>query len=180
MLKPLLVLSAAILFEIAALTPTPAVVAATTPQDASTAAPANNSKSTPASREKAKKIYAIDCALCHGENGNGKTDLAKDMGLTLLDWTDPKTLANHPDQELFLVIRNGKDKMPAEDEGRAKKDDVYALIAYIREMSKNQPARPAETAPAPADAAPAPAEAAPAPADAAPAPPPADAPKPNR
>jgi len=165
MFKPFLVLSAAIVFEIAALTPTAAVVAASTPQEPSTAAPANSSKSTPASREKAKKIFAIDCALCHGDNGNGKTDLAKDMGLTLLDWTDPKALANHPDQELFLIIRNGKDKMPAEGEGRAKNDDVYALIAYIREMSKNQPARPAEAAPA---------------ADAAPAPPPADAPKPNR
>jgi cytochrome c len=165
MLKPFLVLSAVILFEIAALTPAPAVVAATAPQEPSAAAPANNAKSTPASRERAKKIYAIDCALCHGENGNGKTDLAKDMGLTLADWTDPKALANHPDQELFLVIRNGKDKMPSEEESRAKKDDVFALIAYIREMSRNQPARPAEAAPAPSAAAQ--------------TPPPADAPKPN-
>ncbi|MGD0891712.1 MAG: c-type cytochrome [Terracidiphilus sp.] len=167
MLKPVLAVSAAILFAIAALTPTHAVVAASTPQEPTSgvAAPANTSKSTPASREKAKKIYAIDCALCHGDNGNGKTDLAKDMGLTLADWTDPKTLANHPDQELFLIIRNGKDKMPAEDESRAKKDDVYALIAYIREMSKNQPAQAAPATPA---------------ADATTAPPPADAPKPNR
>ncbi len=87
------------------------------------------------------------------------------MQLTLDDWTDPKTLANRSDQELFNVIRNGKDKMPAEDEGRAKKDDVYALIAYIREMSKNQPAQAAPAAPG---------------ADATPAPPPADATKPNR
>jgi hypothetical protein len=35
----------------------------------------------------------------------------------------PKTLANKPDQDLFNVIRNGKGKMPAEAEGRAKDDD---------------------------------------------------------
>jgi len=87
MFKPFLVLSAAIVFEIAALTPTAAVVAASTPQEPATAAPANSSKSTPASREKAKKIFAIDCALCHGDNGNGKTDLAKDMGPPC--WTGP-------------------------------------------------------------------------------------------
>jgi mono/diheme cytochrome c family protein len=159
MLKPVLVLSAVILFEIAALTSTPAVVAASAPQQPATAAPANSSKSTPASRERAKKIYAIDCALCHGDNGNGKTDLAKDMQMTMADWTDSKSLASHPDQELFSIIRNGKDKMPSEADGRAKNDDVWALIAYIRTLSKNQPA---EAAPASAPA------------------PPADAPKPNR
>jgi len=52
------------------------------------------------------------------------------------DWTDPKTLANKTDQELFNAIRNGKDKMPAEGEGRAKDDDVRNLIIYIRNMSK--------------------------------------------
>ena len=34
-----------------------------------------------------KKIYDIDCALCHGANGDGKTDLAKDMQLSLSDFT---------------------------------------------------------------------------------------------
>jgi mono/diheme cytochrome c family protein len=163
MFKPFLVLSAVIVFEIAALTPAPAVLAKAAPQEPTAAAPANNARSTPASRERAKKLYTMDCALCHGDNGNGKTDLVKDMGLTIQDWTDPKTLANRSDQELFSVIRNGKDKMPAEAEGRAKNDDVYALVAYIREMSKHQPAQAAPAAP-----------------DAPPVPPQADAPKPNR
>ena len=30
------------------------------------------------------------------------------MQLTLADWTDPKSLAGKPDQELFNAIRNGK------------------------------------------------------------------------
>ena len=57
--------------------------------------------------------------MCHGDNGNGKTDLAASMELTLDDWTDPKTLANTQDWELFNVIRNGKGKMPPETDGRA-------------------------------------------------------------
>ena len=79
-------------------------------------------------------------------NGDGKTDLAKDMGLSLKDWTDPKTLADKSDEDLFKFIRAGNDKMPPEPDGRAKDDEVKALILYIRSMSKEQPA-PA-TAPA--------------------------------
>jgi cytochrome c5 len=105
-------------------------------------------KPTAASQEKAKKISGVACEICHGDSGDGKTDLAKDMQLTLADWTDPKSLAGKSDKELFEMIRNGKDKMPPEGDGRAKNDEVWNLIIYIRNMSKGQPA-----AAAPADAA---------------------------
>jgi hypothetical protein len=104
--------------------------------------------------------------MCHGDNGNGKTDLAASMNLTLTDWTDPKSLAAVSDKDLFDAIRKGKgDKMPPEDASRAKDEEVRALIAYIRGFSKGQPSAPAPAAPAaaPADAAPAPAGSAPAP-----------------
>jgi mono/diheme cytochrome c family protein len=149
MLKPFVLLSALILFVITP-APTPTLAAGGAPQDN------NPTKSTPASREKARKLYAVDCAMCHGDNGNGKTDLATSMPLTLLDWTDPKSLVSKPDKELFDTIRNGKgEKMPSEDVSRARDEDVWALITYIRGFSKGQPSPPAPTAPAPADATPA-------------------------
>jgi cytochrome c len=67
-------------------------------------------KPTAASLERAKKLYQVDCAMCHGDNGDGKTDLAKDMQLSLPDWTNPATLAGKLDQSLFNAIRNGKGK----------------------------------------------------------------------
>jgi mono/diheme cytochrome c family protein len=82
----------------------------------------------------------MDCAACHGENGDGKTDLAAAMQVTLGDWSNPKTLAAKPDQELFKAIRDGKGKMPPEAEGRAKDDEVWNLILYIRSMARHQPA----------------------------------------
>ncbi len=100
---------------------------------------------------KVKQIYTIDCAMCHGDNGNGKTDLATSMKLTLADWTDPKALADKTDQQLTDAIRKGSDKMPPEDKSRATDDEVKGLIAYIRGFSKGQPAAPAP-APAPAAA----------------------------
>jgi mono/diheme cytochrome c family protein len=139
LLKPIFLLSAAVLF---------AASAASTialGQDAT-----NPAKPTAASQTQAKNLYARDCALCHGDNGDGKTDLAKDMKLTLLDWTDPKSLGNRSDKELFHAIRTGKDSMPPEEEGRAKDSEVWNLIIYIRGFSKGQPAAAPAPAPAPA------------------------------
>lgn len=81
--------------------------------------------------------------MCHGDNGNGKTDLATSMELTLGDWTDPKTLAAREDWELFNIIRVGKDKMPPEGDGRATDTQVWNLIIYIRSFAKSQPSAPA-------------------------------------
>jgi len=111
--------------------------------------PKNPVKPTPESQAKAKNVYNIDCAMCHGSNGDGKTDLATSMELKLDDWTDPKALADHPDGELFNIIRNGKDKMPPEGDGRATDTEVWNLIYYIRNFSKGQTASAPAAAPAP-------------------------------
>ncbi len=105
------------------------------------AAPAKNPvKPTAESQARARMLYARDCALCHGDTGNGKTDLATSMSLTLDDWTSPATLAGKTDGDLFAVIRNGKDKMPSEDVGRATDTEVWNLVIYIRSFAKAQPA----------------------------------------
>ena len=159
MIKPMLFVSVVALFGISALFAPGSISQDTTPAPA--AGQKNPVKPTDKSQARAKELYTQDCALCHGTNGNGKTDVASGMGLALKDWSDPKTLADRPDQDLFNVIRNGKgDKMPAEAEGRAKDDEVWNLIIYIRNLYKLPPTPP--PAPAPADApAPAPAPATP-------------------
>ncbi|MGA7246064.1 MAG: cytochrome c [Terracidiphilus sp.] len=163
MLKSFLLFAAVVLLVLAS-----ASAPARPPQDA-TQAPAAK-KIGPESLAKAKKMYEMDCALCHGATGDGKTDLAKDMQLTLLDWTDPKSLSTMSDQALFEAIRKGKGKMPPEDEGRAKNEEVRNLVIYIRKFAKDQPAA---AAPAPATEQPA---ATPAPASAPATPPAAAAP----
>jgi mono/diheme cytochrome c family protein len=132
MLKPLLFVSAVVLFGITAWS-----ASGIAAQDESQKSQAKPSEKAQA---RARAIYAQDCVICHGETGDGKTDLAKDMQLKLDDWTDPATLGAKSDADLFKVIRNGKDKMPPEAEGRAKDDEVRNLILYIRGLSKQQPA----------------------------------------
>lgn len=125
---------------------------------------------------KAKKVYNMDCALCHGDTGDGKSDLAKDMQLTMTDWTDPKSLAGQSDAQLFDLIRKGKGKMPPEDASRAKDDQIRDVVMYIRTFGKEGTSAPASPATAsPATASPATA----APATASPAATPAQAPQPS-
>ncbi len=141
MLKPLLLLPAVVFLTIgAASNPSPA------PQEGA----AKGAKAANPSATRAKEIYNFDCAICHGPNGNGKTDLARDMQLTLTDFTDPKTFDGKTDSQLFDFIRKGKDKMPGEDSSRAKDDEIKALVQYIRTFSKDQPAATPAAAPAPA------------------------------
>ena len=164
MLKSFLLFAAVVLLVLAS-APAPA----RSPQDATAPSAKNGAKQSPEAHARAKKIFEQDCALCHNSTGDGKSDLAKDMQLTMMDWTDPKSLANMSDQALFDAIRKGKGKMPPEDEGRASNENVHNLVTYIRKMAKDQPSTTA--APAPANpSAPAPTESAPATAPAPPAP----------
>ncbi len=146
MLKPLLLFSAVILFEFS-----PVPVSGPMPQEAAPApAPAvstakNPVKPTPQSQARAKEMYGFDCMICHGANGDGKTDVATAMKLTLADFSDPATLASKSDGELFDVIKDGKGKMPAEG-ARAKTDEIWNLVLYIRALPKEKGAADAKPA----------------------------------
>jgi mono/diheme cytochrome c family protein len=89
-------------------------------------------------------MYGYDCAMCHGDSGNGKGDLAADMKLQLADFSDPKSLQGKTDGELFYVIKNGKGQMPAEGT-RAKPDQIWNMVNYIRSLAKSAKPEKAET-----------------------------------
>jgi mono/diheme cytochrome c family protein len=102
------------------------------PEDA---AKTNPTKSSPESLAKGKKWWGIDCAMCHGQSGNGKGDVAQDMKLQISDFTDPATLKNRSDGELYWVIKNGHQDMPPEGP-RLKGDELWDLVNYVRSLSK--------------------------------------------
>jgi len=79
-------------------------------------------------------VYAIDCAMCHGDKGDGKGDMASDIK-NVTDFTNPDAMKNHTDGELFRVIRKGKGDMPPEGE-RVKNDDIWNLVNYVRSFAK--------------------------------------------
>jgi mono/diheme cytochrome c family protein len=98
----------------------------------------NPVKSTAASIAQGKKMYEIDCEMCHGKDGDGKGDLAADMKVKLVDYHDPAALKDRTDGELFYIIKNGKGEMPSEGD-RAKPDALWNLVNYVRSLAKKEP-----------------------------------------
>jgi mono/diheme cytochrome c family protein len=130
MLKPLLLVGS-LLFSSYAPQEPPAA-----PVPPAAAVPAVNPvKPTAESQAKAKKMYGYDCAMCHGEKGDGKGDLVADMKLTLKDYADPATLKDLSDGDIFNIIKNGKGQMTGEGD-RAKPDDIWNLVIYVRSFAK--------------------------------------------
>ena len=97
----------------------------------------NPVKSTPESIGRAKKWWTLDCEMCHGKDGDGKGETAKDMKLTMADFTDPKTLKDRTDGEIFYIIKNGHNDMPAEGP-RVKTEENWDLVNYVRSLAKKE------------------------------------------
>ncbi len=98
------------------------------------AAKANPVKPSEESLAKGKKLYNLDCAMCHGTSGDGKGDMASDIK-NVTDFTNPESLKNRKDGELFYAIRNGKGDMPPEGD-RAKDDDIWNMVNYVRSFAR--------------------------------------------
>lgn len=107
------------------------------PEDA---ARKNPIKFTDASVDRGKKVFVTQCALCHGEKGDGKSDLAKEMTLTLPDLSKPDALAKRTDGELFAIIQIGKEPMPSQ-KGRMPERQLWNLVNYLRALGGNVPAK---------------------------------------
>jgi mono/diheme cytochrome c family protein len=149
MLKPFLIISALVLTgafapppqaqqpaapDTAAPAPAAAAPDAKIPSDAVNTV--NPVKPTAESLARAKKIYGYECAMCHGENGDGAGDLAKNMKSKMANFRDPSALKGMTDGELFYIIKNGEGEMDGEG-ARIKPDETWNLVIYLRSLSKS-------------------------------------------
>lgn len=122
----------------AASPPTPKADAyANLPADA--AKQQNPVKATPESLTRGKKWWTMDCAMCHSANGDGKGETASDMKLTMADLSDPATLKNRTDGEIFYVIKDGIPDMPPEGP-RVKTGENWDLVNYVRSLARKSEA----------------------------------------
>jgi len=99
----------------------------------------NPVKSSPESLARARKWWTLDCAMCHGADGNGKGETAVEMKLKLADFTDAATLKDRTDGEIFYIIKNGHNDMPAEG-ARVKTEENWDLVNYVRSLAKKKEA----------------------------------------
>ncbi len=95
----------------------------------------NPVKPSPEGLAAARKIYGYDCAMCHGDKGNGKGDIVESMKLTMHDWRDPASLAGKTDGEIFFIITKGKGKMMGEGD-RLPETMRWNMVNLVRSYSK--------------------------------------------
>jgi mono/diheme cytochrome c family protein len=94
---------------------------------------------TPEVLSEARAHFADHCATCHGNDGNGKTDIGQNLYPKSPDLRKPKT-QNLTDGEIYYIIHNGirLTGMPAW--GRpGKDDDSWKLVLFIRHLPQMTP-----------------------------------------
>ena len=106
------------------------------PADA--AAMPNPVHATAESQAHAKAMYGIDCAMCHGDHGDGKGDVVADMKLTMKDWTaSPSVLDGMKDGELFLHHQKmARARCRPRPAAPRIDDDLWNLVIYVRSLGK--------------------------------------------
>jgi mono/diheme cytochrome c family protein len=143
MLKPFLILSTLVLTGAFASPPQAQQSASPAPAAADAKIPleavnqVNPVKPSLESLARAKKIYGYECAACHGDDGSGAGDLAKNMKAKMADFRDPSALKGDTDGVLFYIIEKGKGEMEGEGP-RLKPEDTWNLVNYLRSLSKGQ------------------------------------------
>lgn len=79
------------------------------------------------------KLFAKNCATCHGKDGHAKTFKAKFNHAR--DLTDAQWQADVSDERLFNSISAGRGKMPAFTK-KFSKLEIDALVAHVRSLKK--------------------------------------------
>jgi mono/diheme cytochrome c family protein len=88
--------------------------------------------STYALADSGADTYKTRCSACHGKNGAGDTMLGKNLKLRPLGSDD---VQKRSDDELFIIISKGKNRMPPFDR-KLSKDQIRDLVKYIRSLKK--------------------------------------------
>lgn len=98
----------------------------------------NPTKFNTVSVERGKKIFVTQCAMCHGETGDGKGEAVAEMKINPPDLTKPETLKDRTDGELFAIIGAGSDVMPGQGT-RMTETHKWNIVNFLRMLSGKVP-----------------------------------------
>lgn len=82
----------------------------------------------------ARKLYLQSCALCHGSDGHGRTNLGRSMYPPAMDLTSPH-VQHWSDPELFWIIQNGVrlTGMPSW-KSSVSEADTWKLVRFVHAL----------------------------------------------
>ncbi|MBZ5667971.1 MAG: cytochrome c [Acidobacteriia bacterium] len=76
--------------------------------------------------------YKAKCSACHGANGEADTMIGRNLKLRSLASPEVQKLS---DDELFVIISKGRNKMPSFDK-KLSSDQIHDLVKHIRALKK--------------------------------------------
>jgi mono/diheme cytochrome c family protein len=86
---------------------------------------------TPKAMKEAVDLFRLNCAGCHGENGDGNGPASVVLPRKAANFTDGKVMSTMTDGELFWKMSNGRAPMPAWKELLPVKQR-WELVNYLR------------------------------------------------
>ena len=81
------------------------------------------------------KLYRDYCALCHGEQGDGRGIAAPSMGRKLNDFRSTAFWSDRSDKKLIQVILKGQGRMPAQS---VSPEEAKAIVEYMKSAFKGK------------------------------------------
>ena len=88
--------------------------------------------------QRGQERYNIFCSPCHGKTGEGNGIVVQRGMLQPTSFFD-KRLVNESDGQIFDVMSNGKNNMPAY-KSQIPVKDRWAIVAYFRALQKSRSA----------------------------------------
>ena len=86
--------------------------------------------------ERGAQLYEKFCAVCHGEEGYGDGVMTQILAMEPLDHTNPNAMNSMSNEEVMEAILEGNGEYMPAWKGILKKDEVEALVSYIRLLTQ--------------------------------------------
>jgi mono/diheme cytochrome c family protein len=83
-----------------------------------------------------QEIYAIYCAICHGDSGNGKGVVAQERyGYPTIASLLQERIMDQPDGEIYNTIAHGKNTMGPYG-SKIRVEDRWKVVMYVRALQR--------------------------------------------
>jgi mono/diheme cytochrome c family protein len=91
-------------------------------------------KDRAASAAQGDKLYAINCSLCHGEDGRATSPMGRWMYPRAADLSSPQT-QSYSDEQLFWVVKNGIRLSGMPGFGKLETDEhIWNVVDHLRTL----------------------------------------------
>ena len=86
-------------------------------------------------RENGRKLFLTSCALCHGENADGRGVRREGLSTPPRDFTNPSWRNGTTPRRVFFAIREGVHGMPMPGWKSFSDAETWDLVAYVLSAS---------------------------------------------